>query len=1039
MSLNARRLAIAAAAIAVALIMARVVFHYAAEITIKTSFYDALGMGGAYATRWQTSVVLALVGVVGAVILSLPMLYLLRRPAGDAASKEAPLIPDNPDDINWDAPVPEPEQPNTPGVTPDTLRQGLRIGWLVTLALLIGILAPGLAQMRDDLLAAFNSTAFGVDDPIFGRDVSFFVFIEPAISGLVGLLTGALALATIASVAAGIALWVTERRVGSWLESRVILERTQTVGFALGGLFLLGLSISLWMSRYQMTIGGDDVIAGAGAAARDIDIPTRAVGALLLALLSIAIIALAVPRLRRRFEKLPIRETALAATAVWGVAALAMVIFATPWWVVLLVPIGAAGVILYRSTAPQLTHLTPAWSLPAFAAATGIIVSALGPAGAALNDAVVLRGSKLQVEQENIAATLEATRRATGIDQAEKTDAPYRRNGVTRAAILETPASVSSLRFLDTGPTLEACSRLQVVNLSYTCNDVDVDRYTIDGERRTVFVMGREIDYTRAQDFQRRHFTFTHGFGLIAAPVNEIDESGRPRWIAGSIPQRGQLQIDQPRIYFGAQRDMDWAMVNTTQPVFDGKRESVQLEWTGDTGVTVGSGWNRLAMTEFLGGLPFIGGGREVWNATSGRPANSESELLLFRDVSARVNELAPFLTVDRDPYFAAADGELWVIANAYTETDRYPYGADFGGINYRRQSVVAVMNAFTGETKLYALGGDPIIETWRKVYSELFTDFEEMPDSIKAHLRYGEALFDLQARALERFHVENADVFFSGDQAWAITEESSGAGEEGSRVLSPARYTFAVLPGAQDERFLAIRAFKPSVPGRGIGFTGWLAVSNEPADFGRLTLLEFPVGGQDPLVAIDTFTSNVSRDRELSAELGVRGERTLRGNTIVVPIGEGVLYVQPLYLDSPQGDSLPLLWQVVVSFGDDEVHVASSFEQALVQALRARGAGSDRSEGPSATTGDETVDELVRRAASEFRAYRQAFGSGDFDEAARRLEAFQQALDAAERASGGSPPAGDADSSPAPNPEPNGDAPPDGGQSAPAPAPTDG
>jgi uncharacterized membrane protein (UPF0182 family) len=1003
MGLNARRVAIAAGATAVALIVARVVFHYAAEITIKTSFYDALGMGGAYATRWQTSVMLAIVGVVGAVVLSLPMLYLLRRPAEDVESGETPLIPDNPDDINWDAPVPEPEAPEAPGVTPETLRQGLRIGWLVTLAMLIGILAPGLAQMRDELLAAVNSTPFGVDDPIFGRDVSFFVFTEPAISGVVGLLTGALALATIASVAAGIALWVTERRVGSWLESRVILERTQTVGFALGGLFLLGLSISLWMSRYQMTIGGDDVIAGAGAAARDIDIPTRAVGAVLLGTLSLGVVALGAPRLRRRFERLSVRETGLAAAALWGLAALAMVVFATPWWLVLLVPIAATAAILYRSPSPQLRRLTPAWSLPAFAAATGIVVSALGPAGAALNDAVVLRGSTLQVERENIAATLESTRQATGIDQAEQTDAPYRRNGVTRAAILRTPASVSSLRFLDTGPTLEACSRLQVVNLSYTCNDVDVDRYELDGERRTVFVMGREIDYTRAPDFQRRHFTFTHGFGLIAAPVNEIDDSGRPRWIAGGIPQSGQLPIDEPRIYFGAQRDTEWAMVNTTQRVFDGTRESVQVEWTGSTGIRVGSSWRRLAMTEFLGGLPFIGGGRQVWNATSGRPADAESELLLYRDISSRIRELAPFLSVDRDPYFVAADGQLWVMANAYTETERYPYAADLGGINYRRQAVVAIMNAYTGETTLYALEGDPIIATWRKVYPELFTDFAEMPDSLKAHLRYGEALFDFQARALERFHVEDESVFFSGDQAWAITEESSGAGEEGSRVLSPARYTFAVLPGAQDERFVAIRAFKPRVQGRGIGFTGWLAVSNEPDDFGRLTLLEFPVGGEDPLVAIDTFTSNVSRDRDLSAELGVRGDRVLRGNTIVVPIGEGVLYVQPLYLDSPQGDSLPLLWQVVVSFGDDEVHVEPTFEAALSQALRASAGG--RSGGGETPERDESVEELVREAAEEFRRYREAFGSGDFEEAARRLEAFQAALDAAERAAGGRPP----------------------------------
>jgi uncharacterized membrane protein (UPF0182 family) len=996
-----RRLAIVAAAVAISVLLGRVAFHYAAEITVKTAFYDGLGMGGAFATRWQTSVLLAALGVVLAGLLSLPMLYLLRRPAADEYAGPSPLIPDSVDDIDWDAPVPdEPDDP--PGITPANLRVGLRIGWLVTLLLLISILAPGLAQLRDELLAAFNSTSFGVDDPIFGRDVSFFVFIEPALSGVVGVLTGALALATIATVGAGVALWVTERRTGSWLESRVILERTQTVGFALGGLFLLGLAVSLWLSRYQMTIGGDEVIAGAGAAERDIDIPTRAVGAALLALLSLGVIALAVPRVRRRFQRLTLREAGLAAVALWGVAILAMIVLATPWWIVLLVPVAVAGVALYRDMLPNLSRPTPTWALPAFAAGTGILVSILGPAGAALNDAVVLRGSTLQVERENIEATLDATRRATGIDQAEVERAPYSRNGVTSAAIRRTPASVSSLRFLDIGPTQEACQRLQTFNLFYTCDDVDVDRYEVDGGRRTVFVIGREIDYSSVSDFQRRHFTLTHGFGLIAAPVNEIDESGRPRWIAGSIPQRGQLAIEEPRIYFGAQAGTDWVMVNTDQRVFDGKSETSDVRWAGTTGVRVGSGWRRLAMTEFLGGLPYIGGGREVWNATSGRPADANSELLLYRDISARIRELAPFLTVDRDPYFVAADDELWVMVNGYTETSRYPYAVDFGGINYRRQAVVAVMNAYSGETRLFARDDDPMIATWRKVYPELFTDFDEMPDSIKAHLRYGEGLFDFQARAVERFHVEETDVFFSGDQAWAITEESIGSGVQGSRVVSPARYTFAVLPGTTDERFVAIRAYKPRVQDRAIGFSGWLAVSNEPEDFGKLTLLEFPPTN-DALVAIDTFTSNVARDQQLSGELGVRGQQALRGNTIVVPVGRGLLYVQPLYLDTPQGDSLPRLWRVVVSFGDDEVYVAQTFEAALARALRAAGQAT-AGDGGRGVAADVGINELVQRAAAEFRAYQEDFGAGRFDSAAEHLRSFQEALREAERLAGGSP-----------------------------------
>ena len=340
-----RRLAIAAIALALLAVVARTVVHYAAEVSVKTAFYEGLGMGGAYATRWQWTIFLGLIGLVLALLLSLPVLYLLRRPKDGSDAGRPSLVPDSVDDINWDGPTDEAE-PQGPTITPENLRVGLRIGWLLAFLLLASLLMPGLAALRDPLLAAFNRTPFGVDDPIFGRDVSFFVFLEPAISDIVGLLTGALALATLAAVGTGVALWVTERRTGSWLESRVILERTQTVGFALGGLFLLGLAIALWLSRYQMTIGGDEVIAGAGAAARDIDIPTRAVMAVLFAILSLGVIALGVPRVRRRVARLTVREVLLGILLLWTLAVLAMIVLATPWWTVLLLPLVPAVVAL---------------------------------------------------------------------------------------------------------------------------------------------------------------------------------------------------------------------------------------------------------------------------------------------------------------------------------------------------------------------------------------------------------------------------------------------------------------------------------------------------------------------------------------------------------------------------------------------------------------------------------------------------------------------------------------------------------------------
>ena len=996
------------------LVLARIALNYGAELTVKGAFYDALGIGGAYATRWHWTIALLGIGVGFALLLSLPLLFL--------RGKAQPIV------LDPDFPVGDPTDPRGdafarrfPGLGRGAqtlardpggkmVRGALRLAWLAAFVILTLAIAPTLAGARDQLLAWRHRTDFGVVDPVFGSDIGFFVFSEPALMSLARIAAVGLALATIAVVLVGLGLSLVERQRLGPAAAAGIVRRTTTFGFALGGLFLLTLGSLIWLSRYALTRAGDgDVLGGAGAAVRNVDIPTRTVGAGFVAAMALGLILLAVPPLRARVSRIPLSRAVLIIAIIWAGVAFALTVLATPWWLILLVP--AIGAVVWSrnqgETNPLAKQPTPSVLWPIAAAASTFVVALLGPIGAALNDAIVLRGSQLQVERQNIEATLTATRAATGISNAEVVQADYRQRGVPRAAIGQAPASVASLRFLDIPPTREACLRLQTINQFYTCADVDVDRYTIAGRKRTLFTIGREIDYSKFTDadFQRRHFTYTHGYGLIMAPVDEIDpNSGRPKFVVGGIPQTVtgdfiQPPVAQPSIYFGAQPDMPWAMVDTTQPEFD-RTTNATIDWGGTTGVKVGSGWRRLALTEFLGGLPYVGGGRRVWNATGGRPANADSSTLLYRDIGSRVREIAPFLTLDSDPYFTTAGGRVFVVANAYVATSRYPYAVPNRGVNYLRHTVTAVMDAYTGETKLYLMDdSEPITRTWRSVYPELFTAESKMPEGLRAHLRYGEDLFDFQSAAIGRFHVTDTDVFFNGDDAWSITEEAYGVGVEGERIESPARYTYAVLPGETEERFVAVRAYKPAARGRGIGFSGWLAASNEPADFGKLTILRFPATGDQALDSLDTFTSNVARDPELSQEITTRRDQVVRGNTIVTPIGQGLLYVQPLYLDAP-GDSLPTLWQVIVSFGDGKVYSGTSFQEALSEAL---GVEPDPAPGTAPPPGSTpapgpTIAQLVRRASDEFEAYRKAFGEGKDEEAARRLRAFRQALAQARR-----------------------------------------
>lgn len=993
-----RRLGIAIAILIGLAIVGRFALGIASEITVKSAFYDGIGMGDVYGRRWHTNVLLGAVGVLIGLLLTLPAILTWRVKRGGPQDQGEDLVASI---ERWLAErVGARRFPEMSKIAERKMLPRIGLG-LLALALCSSI-ASRLVSQRDQLFAWTNAEPFGTTDPVFGKDIGFFVFTRPAWTDLLSTLLTGLVLALIGVLVAGGVRWLTLMGSAQPRSAGKAFARARSIALVLVGLIVMTTAGLLWLSRYTLLIGGDDLVAGAGRAVRDIDIPTRTIAAILIALIGLGIALSAVPAVQRIFGRLSRRQGLLLGAGAWAAVALLLSALASPWWLTLLVvPLGILGLSLGASgpAAAELAQPASPWSVPAAGVVSAIILALLGPIGAQVNDSIVLRGSRLQVERENIAATLESTRRATGLDKAQVVEAPYTRDGVTRDAIAKAPASVASVRFLDIPPTQEACSQLETLNQFYTCTDVDVDRYTFDGKRRTVFAIGREIDYDKLPDFQRRHFTYTHGYGLVLAPVNEIDtRNGRPQWIANGIPQRGAVTFDKESgpIYFGAARSMPWSMVNTTQPVFDRLESRKTVEWNGGSGIRVGSGWRRLAITEHLGGLPFIGGGRRIWNATSGRPANADSELLLYRDITARLQEIAPFMAVDGDPYFVASGGRMYVMAPVYAASSDYPYAVSFGGVRYLRQSTMAVMDAYSGETKLYVLDeSEPITKAWRSVYPKLFTSGSALPDDLRAHLRFGEAGLNVLAAATERFHVSETDVFYNGDEAWKPTEEAYGPGSTPNRIVSPIRYTYAVLPGSPDERFVAIQSYKPAVQGRGVGFSGWLAVVNDPEQYGRTVLLRFRGDQGDPLDSLDNFTATVSTNEGLSAEIGIRKDQVLRGNTIVVPVGKGLLYVQPFYLDSST-TSLPVLWKVVVGFGDGQVFAADSLPEALNLAL---GAGGDEDPAtPGAPAGTRTLPELVRLASREFEAYQEAFGRGDDAEALRHLTAFRRALTQAQR-----------------------------------------
>ncbi len=478
----------AVVAVAAGLFIAYLVVRLWAHITITSAFFDSLGMGGAYDTLIRSSFLLAAAGLLGAIALSLPIGLVIGRRVG--------------------------------------LLSVRRVGWIVggvVFVIAALVLIPSLIGQRDAILAAGEAVPFGRTDPVFGRDVSFFVFTAPVVADLAGLLLGALVVALLGIAGVAVFAVTVEGPLGV---SPRLLARAGTLGAIYGGLALIALAVLGWFRRYEAVHVGGELIAGAGRATRDVGIPTVTVVSVVIGLLGVGLICLSLPVLRRRIAGTRTTTIVRGAVAMLTLVVVALVVLASPWWLVLVVPLvplvvaarpaGALTRAINQQAAAALRgndapFRLPGWSFGAAAAGLSIVLLMLAPIGTALYDAIGLRGSTLQVERENIEATLTATRTAAGIDGIETSRAAYRRGGVSRAAIEAAPASVGSLRFLDLEAALAACRRLQAIKRFYTCQDADLDRYQREGTPQTLFVFGREVDYPAITDFQRRHFSFTHG------------------------------------------------------------------------------------------------------------------------------------------------------------------------------------------------------------------------------------------------------------------------------------------------------------------------------------------------------------------------------------------------------------------------------------------------------------------------------------------------------------------------------------------------
>lgn len=612
------------------------------------------------------------------------------------------------------------------------------------------------------------------------------------------------------------------------------------------------------------------------------------------------------------------------------------------------------------------------WRLPALALGVWIGASVLvGGVYPALVQQFRVAPNEIAAEEPYIKRNIAMTRKAFGLDEIEVRAFPAAES-LTATDVAANADTLSNVRLWDPGIVRQSYQQLQGIRPYYDFADVDVDRYTIDGKLRQVLISVRELDTSRlaeqAKTWVNQHLVYTHGYGVVVSPVNEASGQGLPQFIVKDIPPASStdLTIEQPAVYFG-ELTSDYVVVDTEIEEFDYPvgDQNAGTRYSGAAGVQVGGAFRRLAFAVRFSSPQFL----------LSQYIRSDSKVLFRRSIRNRVNELAPWLEVDDDPYPAIVDGRLLWIIDCYTVSDRYPYSQRFGGVNYVRNSVKVTVDAYDGTTTFYAMDErDPVLAAWRRIFPGLVVDGDAMPSGVRAHLRYPEGLFRIQAEAYKTYHMQDPRVFYNKEDQWALPGERAG------RPMEPF-YVLLRLPQEPKTDFMMMLPFTPRNKDNMIG---WMAASSDAATYGKRIVYTFPK--QKLVLGPDQISARINQDPAISQQLTLwnqRGSGVLFGNMLVIPIRDSIVYIQPLYLQAEQ-TAMPQLTRVIVAYGD-----AVAMQADLPSTLAAVFGKTAPAEGD----GGGEPNASVARAVELYQAALEAQKAGDWAAYGRYIEELGRVL----------------------------------------------
>lgn len=538
----------------------------------------------------------------------------------------------------------------------------------------------------------------------------------------------------------------------------------------------------------------------------------------------------------------------------------------------------------------------------------------------------IVQSNEKTLEKPFIEYNIDYTRKAFNIDEIKEENYNVI-NNLTQKDIKNNKDIIDNIKINAYKPALEFNNQFQYIRYYYGFNDIDIDRYNINGKYSQVFIAPRELDLNKLDDnsntWQNRHLSYTHGYGVVMSKVNSVTSEGQPNFVISNVPieNKTDIKIDNPRIYFGESTN-DYSIVNTDLGEIDypmsGK--NVTNNYDGEAGIRM-SMLNRILFSFKYQNPKFI----------LSQDINRDSQILIHRNIKERVNKIAPFLQYDRDPYIVVDNGKLYWIMDAYTVTDKFPFSQPLdNNVNYMRNSVKVIIDAFNGTTNFYVVDkNDPIAVTYSKIFPQLFKDVEEAPKSLREHFKYPEDLFNIQCQVLGKYHVKDPGVFYNGDDVWSIASDKEKIDGSEEEKLNEASYVIMRLPNETKDEMVVLEYFNTKGRDNMVAMYG---VRMDGENYGQMFLYKFPTGGTvySPML----FKQKLHQDPEISKELSLwdtKGSEVQFGEVLIIPIEKSLLYVEPLYLRAAGEKSIPEMKNVIVGYGD-QIVLANNIESALAQ-----------------------------------------------------------------------------------------------------------